>query len=280
MTATLQRVAVWFWAKWSKAMPELPDVEIIKKRVDAGALRREIASVDVQAGKMLREIGAGKLHDVLRGHKLTKTRRHGKHLFIGTEDGRWLELHFGMSGDIALYQSNDNRPDFDAVDITFTDGEHLGIISRRKLGHLAVIKDPESYIEGQKLGPDALGVDQTLFSERLRSKHGKVKSVLMNQSVLAGIGNVYADEILFQARLHPETKMGALTDRQIAALYDAMRDVLETAIEKQADPKQMPEKWLLPKRKKGARCPNCTGEICKISVASRSTYFCPDCQEK
>jgi formamidopyrimidine-DNA glycosylase len=102
----------------------------------------------------------------------------------------------------------------------------------------------------------------------------------MNQSALCGIGNVYADEILFQACIHPRQKASELTEKQQGELYKQMDKVLKTAIKNQADISQMPDNFLLPKRKEGEKCPRGKGKVEKIKISGRSGYYCPDCQEK
>jgi len=101
---------------------------------------------------------------------------------------------------------------------------------------------------------------------------------LMDQSIMAGVGNVYADEICFQTGVRPDTRLPALDEDLRRKLHRTMRRVLRTAIDRKADPEELPRTWLLPRRREGAACPRCGGEIVKTTVAGRPTYVCPACQ--
>jgi formamidopyrimidine-DNA glycosylase len=118
------------------------------------------------------------------------------------------------------------------------------------------------------------------FRERLEGTRGRVRATLMNQKILAGIGNVYSDEILFQARLHPETSVAHLDGSTLEELHKETRWVLETAIEREADPHKLPGSFLLSHRHESERCPRGNGEIRKIKAAGRTAYYCLACQPK
>ena len=107
-----------------------------------------------------------------------------------------------------------------------------------------------------------------------------VKTTLMDQSKIAGIGNVYSDEILFQAKIYPRTQCDHLGEDQIEELYHTMKDVLQTAIDRQADPEQFPQDFITPHRHKGGHCPICGETLKRVRVGSRHAYYCPNRQEK
>lgn len=129
-------------------------------------------------------------------------------------------------------------------------------------------------------GPDALTLTWDQFRNRVSGRARAVKSVLMDQQVLAGIGNIYSDEILFHARIHPLTKANSLDKRQLHTVYKATGYVLKTAIKSRADPTRVPRSWLLGHRESSASCPRCHGPIERITFNQRSTYVCPRCQKK
>jgi len=133
----------------------------------------------------------------------------------------------------------------------------------------------------EKLGPDAMAdeVDRERFIELLQGRRGAIKSTLMNQSILAGIGNVYSDEILFQAGIHPETPVDDLNAADLGRLYTTMRRVLRVTTEKQADIDRFPDGYLLPKRDEGV-CPKCRGDLQTLKVGGRTTVFCGRCQSR
>jgi formamidopyrimidine-DNA glycosylase len=149
-------------------------------------------------------------------------------------------------------------------------------------GRIEWVDDVDEYIRKKRLGPDALTVDEKTFRERLARKRGALKAVLMDQAVVAGIGNVYSDEILFQAKLHPKTAAESLDAKALKRLHRTARRVLETAVEKGAGAedleRRVPKRWLLPKRRKGAACPVCSGKVAALELQGRTAYFCPACQ--
>ena len=259
-------------------MPELPDVEVYKQVIDATSLHRRIATVHVTADRIL-DVSERTLRVHLKGCRLQRTRRHGKWLFVGA-DGGWLLLHFGMTGKVA-YRETGESPGFVKMALDFADGGTLHVVSRRKFGRIGWIDDPDRFIEDEKLGPDPLatdGFDRESFRKRLEGRRGAIKGTLMNQQVIAGLGNVYSDEILFQSDLDPEAATGQLRSSTVGTLHRTLRRVLRKAIEARTEPDQMPRSWLLPRREVGAECPRCSGTIRRKQVSGRSSYWCPSHQ--
>jgi formamidopyrimidine-DNA glycosylase len=163
--------------------------------------------------------------------------------------------------------------------ISFADGGRLGWSCQRKLGRIRLAERVDAFVRDMRLGPDALSAEMTeaAFADRIGKSRGSVKSALMNQSAIAGIGNVYADEILHQAGIHPGRKPVELGAGAFRNLYDSMRDVLERAIAAGAAPEKMPAQFLLPRREAGAACA-CGTPIEKIIISGRTGYYCPRCQ--
>ncbi len=205
--------------------------------------------------------------------------RHGKYLFGGLDgDGSCLALHFGMTGRLQYLKQSESAPDAVQCLIEFDNGARLAYIATRKLGKISLCDTPESLIQDQKLGPDALDISAKDFVQLASGRRGAVKSWLMNQQIMAGIGNVYSDEILFQTGLHPRRSMEDMTEDDLKRLHAALRKVLEAAIDAQADPQQMPDDFLLPQRREGGHCPSCKGEPETLRVGGRTAWYCPDCQ--
>lgn len=283
-------------------MPELPDVERFKTYLDATALHQRIDDVHVENARILDGVSASRLRDVLKGHSLEKSWRHGKYLFVrldgvekdegntGSDTGSnkdhdrpVLAFHFGMTGSLSYFKDLSDAPEHDRLRLDFDNGYHLSFDNQRMLGRVRLIADPEKFIADQKLGPDALApdLDRKTFESRLAGRRGRLKSVLMNQKLVSGIGNITADEILFQARLHPETPIDSLSEESRKALWREMRNVLKTYVERGAgsgDYSDLPRSYLLHAREEGASCPRCNGKIRKFTTAGRSGYFCPACQ--
>ncbi|MEJ2433310.1 MAG: bifunctional DNA-formamidopyrimidine glycosylase/DNA-(apurinic or apyrimidinic site) lyase [Pseudolabrys sp.] len=267
-------------------MPELPDVENFKRTLDRTARNKKIAHVEVRAGKILQGVSARKLARALTGRKLTRSRRHGKHLFARIGNGPWLALHFGMTGYFADFKKLEDDPAHDRLRLDFNNGTHFAFVNQRKFGKLHLVDAPDDLIGEEKLGPDALDKKLTLkkFRALLGDRRGAIKAALMDQNLIAGIGNVYSDEILFQARLHPQTQVEDLDDTQVGNLYRVMRRVLQTAIKKGAGSEQLferaPASYLLRHRESGAKCPRCGGKVKTMKAGGRTAYYCPKCQKR
>lgn len=263
-------------------MPELPDVENYGRYLKRHGLNKKIDAVSVASPSILKGVEPAALGRMLHGHAFARTRRHGKHLLAAVDDGRWLAFHFGMTGYLSHFRDGEQDPKHDRLRFDFENGEHLAYVNQRLLGRVEMIDDADRFIRDRKLGPDALAVDEQAFRDGLGAKRGAVKSALMDQTLFAGIGNIYSDEILYHAKVHPKTRTDALDERTVGRLYREMRRVLETAIEKGAGTEdvaqRVPRTWLLPRRRRGAACPRCGGSIDTLKVQGRTAYFCPGCQ--
>ena len=259
-------------------MPELPEVEIYRRRLDSKALNQTIERVEVVAPSLLEHVSAQALVRALLRHRFALTHRHGKHLFVRIDRGDWLGMHFGMDGDLIHYRRADERPRFAVLVVDFSKGFSLAYLSPRKLGRIVLAQDPQAFVERKRLGPDALAIDRRTFVALARRARGTAKTWLMNQRVIAGVGNIYSDEILFQARLQPKHAMTTCSDADLDRLFDSMRTVLRAAIAARADPGRMPRHYLVPQRQAGGICPNCGAPLCTLRAGGRTAYFCARCQ--
>ena len=258
-------------------MPELPDVESFKKYFDSRALHHKISHVDVPDRSILK-VSPETLKKNFEGKEFKSSRRIGKNLLV--DSGKhWLVLHFGMTGYLEYYKENGEPPKYSKALFHFDNDHCLSVINKRKLGSIDVITDIDKWRKSKDIGPDALELDEGEFRDILLKRKSKVKTALTDQSAMAGIGNIYADEILFQAGLHPEKSVSDLSGKQIKELYNKMKEVLETAIDHDAVPGDLPSDYLITHRKEGDDCPRCGGEIEKITISGRSSYVCPQCQK-
>lgn len=263
-------------------MPELPDVERFKRYVDATALHKTVSGVAVHDTEVLAGVSARQLTDALRGETFERTDRHGKYLFLERSGGGALVLHFGMTGSPRYYKHREDEPEYTQVRFDFDNGYHLSYVAARKLGLVTLTDDRARFVQEKELGPDPLanGLDEDAFVERLMGRRGMIKSALMDQSLLAGLGNVYSDEILYQAEMFPRREVSELDDHDLRRLYGAMMDVIRTAVARQAKPEEYPDDYLIGHREPGAACPRCGGEVAPIDVGGRTGYYCPACQGK
>lgn len=263
-------------------MPELPDVEVFKQYLDATSLHKEIDRVEVYSTQVLEGISAKKLRRRLEGHTFEFSRRHGKYLFVRLNDSNWLVLHFGMTGSLKYFKDLDKDTPHDRLLIGFSNGYYLAYNSQRKLGKVGMVGDVKKFVKEKGLGPDALdtNVDSRAFGEALTGRTAPVKAVLMNQRHIAGIGNIYSDEILFQAGIQPQTQINRLNGKALEKLFHATREVLHTAIDCRANPGEFPNSYLLLVRRKGGSCPKCGRAIRQVRISGRTAYYCAHCQKE
>jgi formamidopyrimidine-DNA glycosylase len=250
-----------------------------RRRADYRAVGRRVGAVETPEPGLLDDgLTPDTLAHRLQDRRLATSRRHGKYLFLAIDADDWLLLHFGMTGHLVATGEGGARPKHSALVLTLDDGTCLSYVAPRKLGRIALIEDPDAFAADTGLGPDALALDRATFVQRIAGSRAGIKCRLMDQGVLAGLGNVYSDEILFQARLHPKTPVAALDEGTLARLHDRLRRVLTAAIEAEADPAQLPDDYLLPHRAPNAVCPRCGGELVRIKACGRTAYICPACQ--
>ena len=262
-------------------MPELPDVETFIRYVKRTALHAKIKAVDIHSPQITADTSSRSLIRQLKGNTPVHAARHGKYMSLAMKKGGCLIVHFGMTGYIKYAKTKPDDLKYVRVTFTFSNGYHLFYICKRLLGKLQYSQSLDSFIRKKKLGPDALRISRKDFKERMAGSKAALKTTLMNQSILAGIGNIYADEILYQSRLHPRKKTDTLSEAEIRNLFTTMKEVIRVAVKKKADPEKMPKDYLLPHRSEDGRCPRRGhGKIKRISINSRSAYYCPKCQKK
>ena len=261
-------------------MPELPDVETFKRYLDATSLHQRISGVDVQDRYILKGVSMDELARRLKGCRFESSRRHGKHLFVRADRDLWLRLHFGMTGSLEYLRDQRQAPKDTRVLFGFANHSRLAFRDQRKFGEIGLLKDVDEFLRKRALGPDALDINLSQFKGMFKKHRAAVKTILLNQKLIAGIGNIYADEILFRARIHPATQASALKKKTVTELLRATRHILKEAIDAQADADLMPRSWLLPHRGKGGKCPRC-GRLLKSSkIGGRTAWFCAYCQER
>ena len=265
-------------------MPELPDVEIFKRTLSRRLLHKRIVSVAVTDARILGKLPGSTLSRRLSGRKVLSVRRHGKHLLAEIEGNGWLTLHFGMTGGLAFFKDPAEPPPYTRVCLDLAGGEHFAYTNKRMIGRVGLVEDASDFIAHENLGPDALDrhFDIAAFLKAVAGARRDVKSVLMDQQIIAGIGNIYSDEILFQARIDPKTRIDKLDPPQITRLCRTIGAVLKTAIARGAGSEEfterLPKTALLPVRKKGGRCPRCHRLLKVAKTSGRTTYSCAHCQ--
>ena len=261
-------------------MPELPEVESFKRYLDSTSLHQRVAGVDVRDAYVLKGVSARELARRLKGKRFEFSRRHGKHLFVRASRDLWLRLHFGMTASLKYLKSDEQTPPHARVLFRFKKNRRLAFDDPRQFGQIGLLKDVDEFLTTRAVGPDALKITFYRFKDVFKRPRGAVKAVLLNQKLIAGIGNIYADEILFRARIHPATQTSTFKQKAIAKLFRATRDILKKAIEAKANADRMPNSWLLPHRGRGGKCPRCRRQLKSTTIGGRTAWFCAHCQKR
>lgn len=263
-------------------VPELPDVEGLRRVLARTAAGRVIRAVHVPAPEILRNTTPQALGRVLAGRTVGEPGRHGKWLSAPARDRAGREavllMHFGMDGGLNWTPAGEGRQDrYDRL-ILHCDGGQLRYHSVRKLGGVWLLAPGGDAREVTgPLGPDALGLDEPGLAKRLAGRRHGIKSALMDQSVVAGLGNLTVDEILWRARLPPRLRAGDLGRADLRRLHTAVRDVLAESV----PAGRVPERggWLTAVRgEPEPGCPRCGTRLTRARVVGRSTLWCPRCQ--
>ncbi|RGC68757.1 putative formamidopyrimidine-DNA glycosylase-like protein [Micromonospora sp. MW-13] len=270
-------------------MPELPEVEALAGYLRERAVGRRVDRVEVAAISALKTYEPAPA--AVSGRTVTDARRHGKFLDVVFGDDLHLVVHLARAGWLHYRESFSSggplRPGKGpiALRVRLDDGSGFDLTEAGTQKKLAayLVTDPAAVPGVAKLGPDALAADLATFAERIRSRRGQVKGVLTDQTVLAGVGNAYSDEILHAAKLSPFALSDRLTDEQVAALHEATRRVLGDAVsrslgQKAAELKGEKRSGLTVHARAGLPCPTCGDTVREVSFADSSLQYCPTCQ--
>ena len=257
-----------------RSVPELPDVEGWKRYAARYAEGQRVRRVRVPDKQVLRNISPRGLARALSGQRLGHPERYGKWLVIPAKNGQ-LAVHFGMTGALKWTGASRDRARFERL-ILELDGGELAYCSQRKLGGLWWAKNGVSEVAGD-LGPDAARIEKAEFCAQLDGVRRTIKATLMDQKLIAGIGNELSDEILWRARVRPGSKVRDLKPQQLNAIYSAVRKVVRRSMKHGRIPTERP--WFKSERgKPHPVCPRCGSSVRTGKVAGRTAYFCPRCR--
>ena len=270
-------------------MPELPEVETTRRGLEPLVLGRTIERLEVREPRLRWPI-APDLGDRLAGRRIVRVSRRAKYLLFVTDAGTLL-VHLGMSGSLRFHAKNAPPPDkHDHVDIVFSDGARLRYRDPRRFGTMQFAEDPARHPLLAGLGPEPLSddFDADYLAKVSRGRQAAIKQHLMNAQIVAGLGNIYANEALYRAGIHPARPAGKIRRSRLAALVDAIRDVLRDAIEAGgttlrdfADGNGRPGYFQLDLDvygRAGEPCRRCGAPIRVAVIGQRSTYYCGRCQ--
>jgi formamidopyrimidine-DNA glycosylase len=257
-------------------VPELPDVEGFRRLLRRHALGQRIVDVEVRDAGVIRGRTAADFVRRLVGRELAEPRRAGKWLLAPTDGAPVLLLHFGMTGSLVWSAAGGEDP-YDRVMFDMGAGR-LAYRDQRKLRGLWLAENDEEVrsVIGRQ-GPDALGLACSQLRDRLAGHRGGLKALLMDQSVVAGLGNMLSDEALWRAGIHPARRFDTLDAKEVRRLSRCLQNVLRTSVDQAGIPRS--KTWLSSQRQvHPARCPRCRGELRTSHLAGRTSYWCPACQ--
>ena len=276
-------------------MPELPEVETVVRGLRLSLPGRTV--VEVRFGKTDFVDNPSAIAERLPGMRISNVTRLGKFICIALEAGGvraapsstlYFIIHLGMTGQLTVIRSAESVAPHTHGFFVLDDGRELRYTDVRRFGRMLVVPESELAMFTGQLGREPLEISAEEFCRRVGSRRARVKALLLDQSVLRGIGNIYADESLFRARLHPARIAGNLTKRQLLALHRTVRQVLEEAILSRGssisdyvDSEGNRGNFQLRHRvyqRDGKPCFRCRAKIRRLIVAGRSSHFCPRCQ--
>lgn len=271
------------------AVPELPEVERAAGLLRAAIVGRTIASVVTRHPSAARYLPSS-IADTLAGRVVTRVERRAKYQMLHLDDGRVIEVHFKMTGDWAIGPASLPAPALERVRLLTTDGTRVSLVDGRAFAVMRVHEPNVSFLPPLGTEPlDPLWSGQLLHAA-LSRKRGPIKPALLDQRVVAGLGNIYAAEALWEAAVHPSTRANRLSLTRVTRLADAARLVLERAPDaryygfRTADDGHAyaigdggDEQWCVYDRE-GEPCRRCDGRIRRVEQAGRSTYYCGRCQ--
>jgi formamidopyrimidine-DNA glycosylase len=260
-------------------MPELPEVESFRKFIDKTSLHKKIEVVKLASPGMLLNTTEKELIKALIGNSLDETFRHGKFLFIRLEKKGALMLHFGLTGDVEYIKPGEEPPKKFALQLHFDNDADFFFTDTRKMGKIALVENIGEFIEKRGYGTDALKIKEKDFIALVHKKKVAIKTTLMDQKIVAGVGNEFSDEILHQTKIHPASITASLSEKQLKEIYKSMTAILKEAVKYNADREKLNRYFFLDNRKAGLTCPDCKGKTEFQTIGGRSSYFCGKCQK-
>lgn len=272
-------------------MPELPEVETIRRDLEPLLVGRTITRVAIHAGAERLAIThpPRRLERELTGRRVTAIARHGKYLLLALDDGRTWVVHLRMTGSLVHVDASEQAGRVERARADLDDGTSLRFNDLRKFGTWHLVSDSHEAMPG--IGPDALSADCSAawLRDRFRTRRiAPVKAVLLDQAVCAGVGNIYADEALWIARIDPRTPAASLSPRRVTALRAALTRTLQDSLSDRGSSFSDYRDGLGAEglhhvrvhvfRRDGQPCERCGRTIEKLRVAGRGTHYCPRCQ--
>ena len=262
-------------------MPELPEVQVRVNYLKRTSLHKKISSVRVLDPFMVKNTSSRKLVENLTGDRFEKVKRRAKYIIVQTKKGLFLIMHLAMTGDLRFYKNSGKIPPYSKIIFNFSGGYNLAYTSSRRLGKIYLIKNQQKLEQLRRLGPEPLErsfVLESFLALLEKRKRGMIKPVLMDQKFIAGIGNIYSDEIMFHSRIRPYRRIATLSGEEKKKIFRNIKKILKEAVRANADIYKVKHRYIIPNREKKGRCPRCKNPLSWQTIGGRTAYFCKKCQ--
>ena len=271
-------------------MPELPEVETIKRELEKTIINKKIVDVIVNNPKVIRGISEKKFIQELKNVKIKNIIRKGKLLIFGLNSGKYLTVHLKMTGQLIYPRlGRVSQGKITRVSFKFSDKKIMDFNDLRLFGELKIVDDWRELKFIQELGPEPFEINAKQFKELLKNRKTKIKVLFMDQKFISGIGNLYANEALFKAKIDPRRPANKLSNKEKELLFKEIKNILSKAIKyggssvddyvRVSGNKGDYVKYLQVYDRAGEKCFRCKGIIKRIALSGRGTYFCPNCQK-
>jgi formamidopyrimidine-DNA glycosylase len=272
-------------------VPELPEVETVRRRLEPVLTGRRLERVEIHDPRLTRPLDPREVAAELEGERVAQVDRRGKYLILRFESGRALLIHLRMTGSVLTGAAAAGDDAYRRAEVSLDDGTAIAYRDVRRFGTWLLLEpaEAEAYVDA-RVGREPLdrAYRARHLAERLSGRRAPIKAALLDQRTLAGVGNIYADEALWRARVHPLTPAAALDEAQVAAVHRGVRQALQAGIRRQGSTLS---DYRLPDGSRGRMqhefkvygragepCERCGTPIDKIRAAGRGTWYCPTCQ--
>ncbi|HUW23237.1 MAG TPA: bifunctional DNA-formamidopyrimidine glycosylase/DNA-(apurinic or apyrimidinic site) lyase [bacterium] len=268
-------------------MPELPEVETIRRGLEKRILEKKVNRVEINTDRMVKKPSPKRFKEEVEGRNFKQVIRRGKYLILVLSSGKEIVIHLRMTGQL-IYGKRDTK---NRVSFLLSNGKYLNLNDSRHLGEIRLVENWKRVPSIAKMGMEPLEGSFTLkvFGEMLNKRKAKIKPLLMNQEFLAGVGNIYAQEALFKARIHPERHAHRLKRDEVELLFSEIKKVLKKAIDYKGSSlssyvdvegkRGSFHSRLRVYGRGGEPCVKCKTPLEFVRLAGRGTTFCPKCQK-
>lgn len=271
-------------------MPELPEVETVRKKLLSKLKNKKIINIKILYNNIFENQDIEKITEEIKNQTISDINRIGKWLIYDLDD-YYLLSHLRMEGKYIYRNINEKIEKHELVIFNIDNEFELRYKDTRKFGRMLLIKKDELYKNSpiKNLGYEPWNISKEYIKEKIKNKQIPIKTILLDQSILVGLGNIYADEVLFLSKINPHKKGKEITDKEITSIIENSKKILEKAIKEGGTTIRSYtseegvsgnfQNNLLVHKRENEKCPNCSSIIKRDKIGGRSTYFCPNCQK-